>query len=185
MNHPGAVHGSAAPGVISVAAVAVLLAACNPISHYQPPTAAVQNTFDCSVATGMIAGTSGPGASLRGRAPDDFPVADVVRCTWDIPAGSASSTTAPEPVITQDHLSGDFAPLLAALAEPSDRESGVACPDYAEILPELWLVNTVGEAAHVQWPLNSCGKSKPATAKALAALTVTTSSTMKAEEPTP
>lgn len=185
MKHPRVAHGRAAPGVTAVAAVSVLLAACNPISHYQPPTAAVQNTFDCSVATRMIAGTSGPGASLKGRAPDDFPVVDVVRCTWEIPAGSASSTTAPEPVITEDHLSGDYSALLAALAEPSDRESGVACPDYAEILPELWLVNTVGEAVHVEWPLNSCGKSKPATAKALAALTVTTTSTSPAKETTP
>ena len=122
---------------------------------------------------------------MKGRVPDGFVPVDVVSAPGKYRRTPPQPPPCPDPVITEDHLSGDYAPLLAALAEPSDQEANVACPDYAEILPELWLVNTAGEAVHVQWPLNSCGKSKPATAKALAALTVTTSSTMKAKEPAP
>ncbi|MHA7271118.1 hypothetical protein [Arthrobacter sp. HLT1-20] len=177
--------GKLAGALITVAATALLLPACTFPSHYQPEPASLQDAVDCSVATGMIASTSDPGAQLKGRVPDGFVPVDAVRCTWELPAGSASSTMAPDPIITVDHLSGDFSPLLAALAEPSDREAGVACPDYAEILPELWLVNAAGGAIHVQWPLNSCDKSKPATAEALAALTVTATSTLPAKDPAP
>ncbi|WP_207345021.1 hypothetical protein [Arthrobacter sp. E3] len=86
--------------------------------------------------------------------------------------------TTVESIVTKEHLSGDYTALLAALAEPSDRAHNVSCLDFAELVPELWLVNADGQAIKVQWPLDGCEHSKPDTAKALAGLTVTDTTTL-------
>ncbi|MHA7305793.1 hypothetical protein ACX80E_11205 [Arthrobacter sp. TMN-49] len=169
----------------AMALMCLLLSGCTFVSHYQPEPAALQDAVDCSTATGMIANPSAPGAQLKGRVPDGFVPVDAVTCTREFPAHPPSATTAPNPVITEEHLSGDYTALLAALAQSSDSGGARSCADYAEILPELWLVNAEAAAIHVQWPLDSCEKSKPGTATALAALTVTSTTTMPAKEPAP
>ncbi|MEO6531308.1 MAG: hypothetical protein ABIN10_09750, partial [Specibacter sp.] len=110
---------------------------------------------------------------------------DAVLCTWEFPVPAQPATTDPHPIINVEHLSGDYSPLLAALAESSDRGGRGNCLANMENLPELWLVNAAGKTVHVQWPLDSCEKAKPATANALATLTVATSSTIPAKEPAP
>lgn len=169
--------------VVAAAVVLPLLAGCNPQTQYRPGPAVLQSAVDCSTATGMMANPSAPGASQKGRVPDGFVPVDVVRCTWELPVLSAHATTSPDAVVREDHLSGDYGPLLAVLAGPSDRGGRVSCLDYAEILPELWLVDAAGAAVNVAWPVDSCGFSKPGTAAALETLTVASSTTVPAKEP--
>lgn len=164
-----------------VAAVTLLGSACT--SHYLPEPATVQEAVDCSTAVGWNSNPSDPAQLRKGHVPDGFDPVDVVRCTWSLPAVPSGATTAPDPVITTDHLSGNYTALLAALAEPSDRAQNVSCLDYAEVLPEVWLVNAAGQAVNVQWPLDGCDHSKPDTAQALAELTVTQSSTSTVKGP--
>lgn len=168
--------------LLPLTVAAVMLSACDPVTHYRAEPAALQDVVDCSVATGMISVPSGPDAPLKGRVPDGFVPVDAVRCIWELPAVSGQATTSPRAIIRVEHLTGDYTALLAALAQPSDRGGSANCIDIAEILPEVWLVNAAGGAVHVQWPLDSCEKSKPATATALAKLTVTETTTIEARE---
>lgn len=156
----------------------LLLAACSSPSsssspeHYLPESAALQSAVDCSAATGNEAPGPAPVAASKGRVPDGFEPLEVVRCTPD----SIIAT------VTQAHLSGDYAPLLAALAKPSEREGPASCLDYGEILPAIWLVNSAGQAVIVQWPMDSCNHSLPGTSEALRALTVTDSITVSRKD---
>lgn len=171
--------------VLLAAAVVLMLAGCNSLTHYQPGPAVLQSAVDCSTAADSVTGPSDSAPTLKGRVPDGFVPVDVVRCTWQLPILSAHATTSPHAVVREDHLSGDYAPLLAALAEPSDRGGDAVCKAYAEMLPELWLVNAAGAAVNVAWPLDHCGFSKPATAAALATLAIASSTTAPAKDPAP
>lgn len=173
-----------APGTVTVVRLVaaacsfLLLTACSPSSppspeQYLPEPAQLQSAVDCSTATGWEVSSTAPATVLKGSIPDGFVTVEVVRCT-------------PEPLtghVTEDHLAGNYAPLLAALAEPSDRGGPGACADYGEILPAVWLINAAGQAVNLQWPMDSCNHSKPATFTALSALTVTESSTIPMQEP--
>lgn len=147
-------------------------------AHYQPGPAAVQDSAHCSTAVDAESAPSEQAAQGRGRVPEGFVTVDAVLCTWSQGASSPTATTAVKPIVTKEHLSGDYTALLRALAEPSDRAQNVSCLDYAELVPELWLVNASGKAINVQWSLDGCEHSKPDTARALAALTVTKSTTL-------
>ena len=119
----------------------------------------------------------------RVRVPDGFVTAGVVRCSQDLSWTSVPAPAGPSPTsepntrytIVEEHLSGDFEPLLTALAQPSDHQDRGECPAMAEIVPDLWLLNTAGKAVHVQWPLTACNFTKPGVMEALADLTVTSS----------
>jgi hypothetical protein len=76
--------------------------------------------------------------------------------------------------VTVETRTGDFGPLLSALAEPSDQAGfNQACTADMEIVPELWLENATGEAMRAAWPSTACGKTKRATWKALEKLAMT------------
>ena len=167
---PAAAIGLAAAGVL-------LLASCSsPASpeQYLPEPATPQAAVDCSTATGWEASSTEPAARLKGSVPDGFVPVEVVTCTLD-----PATMTA-----TEEWLSGDFGPLLAALATPSERGGPASCLDYAEILPAIWLVNAEGKAIDVQWPMDSCDHSLPGTAAALAALTAGPAKTLPAKDAT-
>lgn len=162
-----------AKAVIAATAAALLLNACT--SHDQSEPATLQDAVECSTAVGSISAASDPATEGKGQVPEGFIPVDAVLCTWSMQASDSTATTAVKPIVTREHLSGDYTALLAALAEPSDRAKNVSCLDYAELVPELWLVNASGKAINVQWSLDGCEHSKPDTARALAALTVTKS----------
>ena len=156
----------------------LLLAACSSPSspeQYLPEPAVLQSAVDCSTATGEEAPGPAPVAAEKGRVPDGFVPVDVVTCMPDSIIGT----------VTQAHLSGDYAPLLAALAKPSERGGPASCLDYGEILPAIWLVNSAGQAVIIQWPMDSCNHSLPGTIDALRALTVTESQTIPSQDAAP
>lgn len=160
----------------ALACAVLLLTACSPSSPQQflPEPAKLQSAVDCSTATGWEPVSTAPASVLKGSIPDGFVTVEVVRCT-------------PDPVtqaVTEDHLAGNYAQLLAALAEPTERGPG-NCADYGEILPAIWLVNAQGQAVNIQWPMDSCSHSKPATFTALSALTVAKSRSVPMQEPVP
>lgn len=163
-------HGAAA--LVFAAAGAVLLASCSSPRQYFPEPAALQSAVDCSTATGWEASSTEPAALLKGRVPDGFLPVDVVSCTPGELRGE----------VLQEHLTGDYAPLLAALAKPSERGGNVSCLDYGEILPTIWLVNSDGQAVTAQWPMDNCSHSLPGTAAALKALTATESETIYTQD---
>ena len=153
----------------------LLLAACSSPSspeQYLPEPAVLQSAVDCSRATGWEPATAEAAGLLKGRVPDGFVPVHVVTCTPDSIIGT----------VTQARLSGDYAPLLAALANPSDRGGPASCLDYGEILPAIWLVNSAGQAVIIQWPMDSCSHSLPGTIEALRALTVTESKTIPSKD---
>lgn len=131
--------------------------------QYLPDPAALASAVDCSTTTSGEPPATDPAAPLKGRVPDGFVPVDVVTCTL----GPVS------PTVILTHLSGDYAPLVAALAQPSERGGPANCLDYGEALPDIWLIDTTGQTVNIQWPMDSCGHSLPGTAAALAALTVT------------
>ncbi|MEV8143069.1 hypothetical protein [Specibacter sp. NPDC078709] len=163
----------------AVMVAALLVSGCSsssqqtspPPQTYLPEPATLQDAVDCSTSTGWEPAATTPAALLKGRVPDGFIPVDVVRCSID------SATTD----VTEDHLSGDYTPLLAALAVPSERGGPMSCLDYGEILPGIWLINAAGQAVNVQWPMDSCDHSKPDTASALAMLTVVSSAPVPKE----
>lgn len=156
---------------------ALVLGGCSAVGaspiKYTPEPAKIQSAVDCSTA-----GWWEPEAASslhKGSIPEGFIAVGVVRCTSD--PGSR--------VVAQDQLSGDFAPLLAALAQPSERGGPVSCLDYAELPPAIWLLNAAGQAVNIQWPLDSCEHTLPDTAKALQALTVSHSRSVPSPEAAP
>lgn len=153
------------------AGTVILLAGCGSSLGgsiaYLPEPAVLQPAAICSTTWPESAGAQAT-ATSKGRVPDGFVPVDVVRCTPDFATGTVS----------EDHLSGDYAPLLEALAVPSERGGSRSCLDYADVAPELWLVNANGQAINVTWPLDNCEHLKPATAKALDALALRESRTV-------
>ena len=155
-------------------------------THYLPEPAVVLDSYDCNVAVpgAGAADLKDPASFARGSVPEGFATVGVVRCRQDFKLPSGPPAVGPSPksdpgyVIVEDHLSGDFKPLLVALAEPSDRENGGVCPAMAEIIPDLWLLNAAGKAVHVQWPVDGCGFTKTGVMEALADLAVTSSTTL-------
>lgn len=153
------------------------------VSHYVPAPAALQEKVDCLAPPEWHDGseTSLPASDLRGSIPEGFVPVQVVRCHQDFLEQDGVYTR----VVRQEQLEGDYSALLAALAQPSDRANGtMACTADAELLPALWLVNADGQAIHVVWPLDACGKArgKPDTAKALEALAVGEATMLTASE---
>lgn len=99
---------------------------------------------------------------MHGSVPEGLHPYRAVSCTWDRVHN----------VMRENHLDGDITDLLAALAKPSERGGEGVCNLRLEMTQELWLVNTVGEAANVQWPTDHCGNAKPGVSSALDALSI-------------
>lgn len=157
-----------APPLALLACLALTLGACTDqggkITHYLPEAAVVQQGVDCA--------SSAPGAtpsSLAGSIPEGFVTEQVFICHLM----SSEVGGVVKEGFQAEELTGDFAPLLAALAIPSERGGTRNCLDYADIPPELWLVNVKSQAINVTWPLDNCEHLNPATALALATLTKT------------
>ncbi|MDO5752147.1 hypothetical protein [Arthrobacter sp.] len=176
-------------GCLLVGSLVLGLAGCGLIpvgvTHYVPEPAVVLDSYDCKVAVPGVgaAELEDPASSSKGSVPDGFVAAGVVRCSQDLSWTSVPAPAGPSPTsepntrytIVEEHFSGDFEPLLTALAQPSDHQDRGECPAMAEIVPDLWLLNTAGKAVHVQWPLTACNFTKPGVMEALADLTVTSS----------
>ncbi|MBX0301116.1 hypothetical protein K2F54_14165 [Cryobacterium sp. 1639] len=115
-----------------------------------------------------------PYAPRAGRVPEGFTPTTAVRCDVlaDLGDGQGFSVTA----VT---FAGDLAPLLAALAEPDDDDSNVACMENLELVPPLWLVDEAGRAIHAHYPRDACTQTKPGVRDALAELTVQETTTVK------
>ena len=161
------------------ACLALVLGGCTiyagRVTHYSPAPAVVQSNVDCvrSIDESWPNGPESPPPSpaLAGSVPAGFMPEKVFICR---PSG-VSANGADMRLVQQEELAGDFTALLAALAEPSDRgEANVACPAMMELSLGLWLVNAAGDAVQITWPTDTCGMTfgKPATQKAIDALTV-------------
>lgn len=164
--------------LMALACALLLIASCSsPYSpeQYLPKPATLQSAVDCSTATGWEGTSTEPATLLKGRVPDGFMPVEVISCTPSEMQGE----------VIRENLSGDYAPLLAALAKPSERGGNVSCLDYGEILPAIWLVNAGGQAVNAQWPMDSCGHSLPGTFEALKALTPAESETITTQGAVP
>lgn len=166
-----------APALSALVLGALVLAGCNvstaKVMQYHPDPAVVQQTVDCPASISGFPGyvpTASP-SSLAGSVPEGFVPEQVFICR----TGDSEVAGEHKVLFQQEQLAGDFAPLLAALAEPSDRQSGAdLCTADLELIPGLWLVNAADETVQVTWPLDSCRKTrgKPDTQKAINALNV-------------
>ncbi|MEO8222051.1 MAG: hypothetical protein ABI563_14850 [Specibacter sp.] len=152
-----------------------VLAGCiiwpGPVTHYTPAPATLQAKVDCranSFEQNPLESPSPTVTALMGSVPKGFIPVDAVLCS---PGDTASQEI-------ESHLTGDYGPLLAALAESSDNPGeGDACPAMAEFLPDLWLVEAGGRAVHVRWPQTECGFAKPGVRAALDGLTAASPNT--------
>lgn len=112
-----------------------------------------------------------PDAPEPGMVPADFEPVAAYLCTF---SGSVDDDQGRWAAVTVETRTGDFGPLLSALAEPSDQAGfNQACTADMEFVPELWLENAPGEAMRAAWPSTACGKTKRATWKALEKLALT------------
>ncbi|WP_149203809.1 hypothetical protein [Actinotalea subterranea] len=74
--------------------------------------------------------------------------------------GGGQEAPTPTDVLTvlEVTFEGDLAPLLVALARPSDPvPQDQACPAMAELQPQIYLVDAAGRAVRPQWPVTACG----------------------------
>lgn len=175
----------AARTVALLAGLALCLAGCSPfaarITHYIPSPAALQDRADCSAGntSPFPQETPLPEVDAKvGSVPQGFAPVDAVLCTQDGKALQVGNAPARRTVLEQ-HFSGNYGTLMAALAEQSDRQKGGACPAMWELIPDLWLLNAAGKAVHVQWPMTGCNFSKPGVRNALDALTVSSTKTIE------
>ncbi len=158
---------------LAPAGLALMLGGCT--THYTPSTAVVQTAVDCPSSLQDYPGytpTSTP-TNLMGSVPEGFVPEKVFICRMAAVAPDSDDSWPFQ--FQQEELAGDFGPLLAALAVPSDTPGGnVVCTADLELLPGLWLVNAAGGAINTAWPVDKCGKSrgKPDTQKAIDALRI-------------
>lgn len=151
-----------------------------PITHYTLAPAALQSKVDCLANSSWLLHGESPApavADLMGGVPQGFVPVDVVECRRNDASATTAATPSP-PTIRERHFSGDYAPLIAALAVPSDRQTGIACEAMLEVTPDLWLVDSARRAVHVTWPKTACNFSKPGVQKALDGLAVASTTTL-------
>ncbi|WP_133160284.1 hypothetical protein [Cryobacterium zongtaii] len=117
-----------------------------------------------------------PDAPEAGRVPAGFTPVKVVRCELMASIEDAEGRWSG---VTEATLTGDLAPLLAALSEPDDEKWLGPCTADMELVPPLWLVDATGAAIHAHYPRDGCAKTKPAARDALAGLTVRETTAMK------
>ena len=143
-----------------------------PVTEFVPPPAELQKAVACPASTDDLPTNSDMDypKEPRGSVPEGFVVEKVFICR------TADLESATKPGVKQEELQGDFAPLLKALAVPSDRAEGnqAVCNAILEMMPIVWLVNTNGDAVDAALPTTECrqASAKPDTHKAIDALTV-------------
>ncbi|TFC24533.1 hypothetical protein E3O25_15285 [Cryobacterium sp. TMT1-3] len=169
--------------------LAVLLSGCTGLPGYpaasDTPVAQLGAAVDCQAPNlnnnGMVfpaevpaqtdLTATRPDAPAPGMVPAGFEPVAAYRCTF---YGSVDDAEGRWSAVTVETRTGNFDALLAALAEPNDQPGlNQVCTADMEIVPELWLENAAGEALRLAWPRTSCGKTKPATLKALEMLELT------------
>ena len=173
--------------LLGTAAAGVLLSGCVGTSGDDAPEvdpARIVDQHDC-LAPNLIAWAlplhtnstpdpEHPYAPKPGRVPDDFTPTTAVRC--DVIANTDGTEGFSVTAVT---FAGDLAPLLAALAEPDDDDSTVACAEYLELVPPLWLVDAAGRAINAYYPVDACHHTLPGVRDALAALPVVDTTTLR------
>ncbi|WP_155848433.1 hypothetical protein [Arthrobacter sp. 35W] len=183
--------GSALPATVLAVLAAASLAGCQVLpwgtDHYRPPAAPLLDNVDCVASARYLPRPENftpPPRPVAGSIPDGFVPAMVVRCSmsFGLDEGEAGQWS----VIIEDRMSGDLAPLVAALGEFSDKANyDIACTADMEIVPDLWLVDGGGRAMLAAWPTTVCGKTKPGVGKALAGLQVAESTRHRIPLPEP
>lgn len=179
-----------APAAALLACLALVLAGCTKytgeVTHFTPAPATVHKKADCLATSywNEPLMTAPPDvADTMGSVPQNFVPVDVVVCS---PGPQIFRQVSTEPAwasILEEHHSGDYTALLTALEQQSDRQSDGSCFSMAEIIPDLWLVDAAGSAVHIEWPHDACGFSKPGTREALAALPVSSSTSIDTRPP--
>ncbi|WP_146233418.1 hypothetical protein [Arthrobacter psychrolactophilus] len=145
------------------------------VTEFVPKPAVPQKGIECPASLDDLpsnADTNYP-SEPRGSVPEGFVTEKVFICRSDM----ADVDGLTKLVIKQEELQGDFAPLLAALAVPSDRagdDGQLVCNAILETFPILWLVNANGDAIDAALPTTRCRQAsgKPETQQAIDALTV-------------
>jgi hypothetical protein len=117
-----------------------------------------------------------PDAPPPGRVPVGFEPVAAIRC--DLMA-AIEDLDGLWRGVSADTLAGDLGPLLAALDQPDDGNWPGPCTADMEMVPPLWLVDATGRAIHPHYPVNGCGKTKPAVKDALAGLPTVETTTWK------
>ncbi|MHA7262469.1 hypothetical protein ACX80W_04590 [Arthrobacter sp. TMN-37] len=175
--------------LLSVVFLSVLLSGCGgaPDGNAQSVDAAeIVDGYDCLAPN--LGGwtvppdpTHPPGSQHQdapdpGRVPAGFVPTTAVRCDQ---MGSVDDAEGQWSAVTAVTLTGDLAPLLAALAEPDDGIGPGPCTADMELVSPLWLVDAAGRAVHAHYPRDRCAKTKPGVHQALAGLSVRETTTLK------
>lgn len=106
-----------------------------------------------------------PDAPAAGSVPVGFEPLWVHRCSIDAEFNDERGTWS---AVKLEKLTGDFAALLGALAQPDiEPRPDQMCTADMEMVPELWLETASGEVMRAAWPRDGCGKTRPATRDAL------------------
>lgn len=131
-----------------------------------------------------------------GRIPPDFQPVSVVECVLIGSTPSTDGSSRAEPGTSGQQttdglretfaidlviLEGDLAPLIEALARPSEPPSDGPCPAIADIVPEIFLVDDAGRAIRPLWPADSCGHALEGTSDALRQLDAVSSHRLTVE----
>ncbi|TFD54526.1 hypothetical protein E3T55_03655 [Cryobacterium frigoriphilum] len=168
----------------ALAAVLLLSGCGGPAAPGEVPPAALVNGVDCqapNLSESVLVYPSAPGlatdvplhpdAPAAGDVPAGFEPVTLIRCTF---MDTVEDEQGLWSAVTVETLTGDFARLLTALAEPDDEPGfNQACTADMEFVPVLWLENAAGDAMRVAWPMTSCNKTKPATHEVVDSFTVT------------
>lgn len=117
-----------------------------------------------------------PDAPPPGRVPVGFQPVAAIRCDLMAAIEDADGRWSG---VSADTLAGDLGPLLAALDQPDDGDWPGPCTADMELVPPLWLIDATGRAIHVHYPVDGCGKTKPAVREALAGLPTVETTTSK------
>ncbi len=174
--------------LLAVVLLSVLLSGCGaPCGDAQPVDAAESvDGYDCLAPNlggwadppdpTTTPGPQHPDALEAGRVPAGFTPTTAVRCDQMASVDDAEGRWSAVAAVT---LTGDMAPLLAALAEPDDGIGPGPCTADMELVSPLWLVDAAGQAVHAHYPRDRCAKTKPGVHKALAGLSVRDTTTLK------
>lgn len=147
--------------------------------QFTPAPAKVLGKVDCTTTAHWFESDSPTSAASAdmGSVPAGFAPIYAVKCQPN--RNDSTDPLTAVKTITEQKLSGNMEPLVAALSMPSDKASaGQPCEAMLQIIPDLWLVDATGRAIHVTWPQTACNFAKPETEQALAELRIENESTL-------
>lgn len=141
-----------------------LLAGCAGAADPLPAEAETAPRADCLApqviaALGLRAddapGTAHPDVPEPGAVPESFTPVSAVQCVSGERLTDADGVWS---AVTVRQLEGDLAPLLDALAQPSESaRADQACAASPFPAWELWLVDALGRAVRAERPVDPCG----------------------------